>query len=266
MLSCRYSGPNSAPYNRRLESAIIILDIIFHGGYENLPPLPLIPYAMSMSTTMLYRALRDGQRDIITGTKDLRQCCAALDALGRRWTSVNGVAKLAKQLLRVLDQSKFQLGQSGNISALQESSSRSDEGTVTGNHGSFGITVEHRKSECSTNVNPIVTAISDQIQTNRSLHKEQASVDNTNFQKQQTEYGPGTYASYFEIDRAFHELFDCGMPNVFGGTPTSEYLHIPNDEEGCANSDFQVPSYFASRGLEFGYEYHQVNDSQELGG
>ena len=102
MLSCRFSGPGTTPYNRRLASADRILQIVHQERHDNLPPLPLVPYAMAMSTTMIYRALRDGQREIVSACNDLRMCCDALNSLSRRWTVVRGVAKLANRLWKVL--------------------------------------------------------------------------------------------------------------------------------------------------------------------
>ncbi|KAJ4144999.1 hypothetical protein LMH87_003864 [Akanthomyces muscarius] len=67
MLSCRFSGPGTVPYRRRLASADAILLIASEQGADALPPLPLIPYAVSLSTTMIYRALRDGQRQVDSG-------------------------------------------------------------------------------------------------------------------------------------------------------------------------------------------------------
>ncbi|CAI0652365.1 unnamed protein product, partial [Colletotrichum noveboracense] len=105
MLSCRYSGPGSPQYNRRLASAGGVLKIISKEGSDRLPPLPLVPYAVSMATTVIYRALRDGQRDPETACEDLSLCCKALDVLSERWTTVKGVARLAKRLLRFIQRS-----------------------------------------------------------------------------------------------------------------------------------------------------------------
>lgn len=68
-----------------------------------LPPLPLVPYALSMSTTMIYRAMRDGERSVEQACGDLRLCCKAVTGLGRLWTSARGISKLAQHLLEVLN-------------------------------------------------------------------------------------------------------------------------------------------------------------------
>lgn len=100
MLSCRYSPPGTIQYDRRLSSAGAVLAIIGDDKEPDLPPLPLIPYAMAMSTTVLYRALRDNKRDASTGLAQLRRCCDVLKSLGNCWTSVHGICRLAREICK----------------------------------------------------------------------------------------------------------------------------------------------------------------------
>lgn len=109
------------------------------------------------------------------------------------------------------------------------------------------------------NIDPSVTAVPDPVQSNQSRHEEQVSVDNMKLQNQQTEGRPGTDASYSQIDKAFRDLFDYGMPNVFQDPTTSEFLYTPNYET-YKSSNFQVPSPFALYELEFGYDYFKTNN------
>lgn len=101
MLSCRYSGPGTAHYNRRLESADRVLAMFSDQDPENLTPLPLVPYAMSVCTCAIYRALRDGVRNTDAGHRDLRSCCNVLDSLCPIWTITKGMAKLATRLCSI---------------------------------------------------------------------------------------------------------------------------------------------------------------------
>lgn len=258
MLSCRYSGPGSVPYNRRLASADRILDIISHGGHESLPPLPLVPYAMSMSTTMIYRALRDGQRDMDAAHKDLCLCCDALDALSQRWTSAKGVARLAKHLLGVLAKSG---GLNGNDHARR--SSKPDAGTLTAAADRSSIMINQRNNEAATMAG-VVPPKPVSVQAERALQEEQALASNQNFQSQLREAWPGIHASYSQLDTAFHDLFDYGMPNVFRDPATWEFLHMANDEECAVGSEFQFSPYLASPELEFGYPHLHVTGAQDI--
>ncbi|KXJ93590.1 hypothetical protein Micbo1qcDRAFT_203655 [Microdochium bolleyi] len=98
MLSCRFSAPGTAPYTRRLSSADQVLGIVMGQQVASMVPLPLVPYAMSMCTTVIYRALRDKSREYNQALADLRQCSGILNELGACWTSVRGICKLAKKI------------------------------------------------------------------------------------------------------------------------------------------------------------------------
>lgn len=102
MLSCRYNGPGSAQYTRRLASADRIVHIISETGL-GLPPLPLVPYAVSMATTVVYRAWRDKVRDLHSTYTGLCLCCEALEDLSRLWRGARSVASLAVGLRGAMD-------------------------------------------------------------------------------------------------------------------------------------------------------------------
>jgi hypothetical protein len=99
MLSCRFSGPGSAIYDRRLSSADRVPQILSQERHQDLPPLPLIPYAVAMSTTVIYRALRNQARSFDAAQKDLKACCDVLTTLGRQWPRAKRVAALVHRLL-----------------------------------------------------------------------------------------------------------------------------------------------------------------------
>ncbi|KAK4496784.1 hypothetical protein PRZ48_012767 [Zasmidium cellare] len=100
MLSCRHGRPDSGTYSRRLESAESVVNLLHDKDHEDVPPLPLVPYTLSMATTVIYRALVDGQKAPWEAHQDLTRCCDSLDTLSQRWTSVRGITRLAKRLLR----------------------------------------------------------------------------------------------------------------------------------------------------------------------
>lgn len=213
MLSCRYSGPGTVHYNRRLSSADRVVEIISHRGYESLPPLPLVPYAMSMATTVMYRALHDNERDIYTAYQDLRLCCDTLDALSQQWTSAIGVAKLAKRLWRYI-----------SSGALGEQPGSYNEHAPTGLDLSGGVVIspeisstmvdQGRNEVASLERFPI--PMPGTLQTNPALPQEQATESgNQSFQRQLIEAWPGIDTPYFQVDWAFHDLFDYRIPDVF---------------------------------------------------
>ncbi|KAK4508668.1 hypothetical protein PRZ48_002407 [Zasmidium cellare] len=89
-------------YLRRLSSAEQVITILRDKAYANLPPLPLVPYVLSVATIVVYRSVIDRQRsaqDVLLAMKD---CCDALDGLSRLWTSAAGFVKIAKWLFKQL--------------------------------------------------------------------------------------------------------------------------------------------------------------------
>lgn len=263
MLSCRYSGPGSPHYNRRLASADRILAIASCEGSDGLPPLPLIPYAVSMSTTMIYRAFRDAQRGSGPAYDDLGSCCSVLDSLSQRWTSAKGISRLAKRLLKVLRRD-------GTMQTRQQS-----------------VVEPTRSSSCSPRA---AASVLDECKSSRPADNDKTSGDNTletggpgpgpshvnrpsrdsqlpnvdgEVPFQPIENWQAIDASYLQLDRAFGELFDYGMPNVFRDPTTWEYL-VPNEEASSVGSDFHMPTYFSPPDMDFGYSGPPAPDSQDV--
>ncbi|ETN43432.1 uncharacterized protein HMPREF1541_02591 [Cyphellophora europaea CBS 101466] len=259
MLSCKYSGPATVHYNRRLASAKRILEIISSAGNDNLPPLPVIPYAMSMSTTMIYRAFSDKQETLDTTLQNLNRCCEALDVLSRRWTSAKGIARLAKRLVKVLSRyetAQHKLNKSSerigtNYGRDRPSTADTDQGPRPGGQSST--------STLPTSLHPqnvLEAAPSDLVDTAELTFNPQS-----NMAAQRQEDWQALDASYTQLDRAFSDLYDYGMPNAFRDPATWEILHYMNEEaSSTGGSDFQVPTYF-SPDIDFGYTGIGINDT-----
>lgn len=262
MLSCRYSGPGTPHYDRRLASADRILEIVSKEGKDDLPPLPLIPYAVSMSTTMVYRAFRNGQRDAHTAYEHLKCCCDALDSLSQRWTSAKGIARLAKRLLKVLSRSGSVNGQKliNGEHVQREASSVAAPSTTAGDNRrpSTMETLQSsgRKSSPSVNKAPGLGL------NDAATQRERISNSEINAPFNPVENWQALDASYSQLDRAFGELFDYGMPNVFRDPTTLDFL-ASNEEASSTGSDFQIPAYF-SPDLDFGYTGVAGNGPQTI--
>lgn len=208
MLSCRYSGPNTVQYNRRLASAERVLEIVSSEGIDRLPPLPLIPYAMSMATTVIYRALHDGERNVNAASSDLRQCCDALDVLSQQWTSVRGVNKLANRLWRLI--SSGELNSSGSKSMLETAAPAGNCFTR--------LPTQRDHITSSTEATDCVPTF---FHTVAAPPETRLSYSNENFQRQLTEVWPGIDASYSQIDWTFQDYcFDLDFPTAFNDFPS----------------------------------------------
>ncbi|KAF3800764.1 hypothetical protein GCG54_00007023, partial [Colletotrichum gloeosporioides] len=220
MLSCRYSGPGSPQYNRRLASAGGVLGIISKEGSERLPPLPLVPYAVSMATTVVYRALRDNQRDTVTTCADLGLCCKALDVLSERWTTVKGVARLAKRLLQFIQRSVYD---------------EQPQCTCLG-HASGSLVPTSKGRPCHSALeteivpvspNTLVRNVPDQLSGGRSEDTERDALREVQLPTPAGDLWDQGDVSYLQLDRAFYDMFDDGMPDIFRDSTTWDFMHAP---------------------------------------
>ncbi|RSL80494.1 hypothetical protein CEP51_006527 [Fusarium floridanum] len=221
MLSCRHSGPENIHYTRRLASADRILEMLAHGQHEALPPLPLVPYAMAMATTVIYRALRDRVRDIDTSSKDLSLCCEALDTLGQSWTTAQGVAKLAHRLM-----SSSNLG---SIRQRVEAPARSDSTTSTGPTDERSLITTHPPINQSVGTEEVVIPTPVSLPSEQGFHGDHTSDNPPYLSEQLIEPWVGFDASQFQLQMAFDDLFSHGISDVFRDPASWELLHMANN-------------------------------------
>lgn len=124
MMSCRHGGPGSVTYNRRLQSAERVISILRRKGHMDLAPLPLVPYVLSVATTVIYRVVIDGQLSSQEALPYISDCCDALEDLSQLWTSAKGIAKLARWLYKHVTSS------SSNFLQNNSGVSRSDDSRI----------------------------------------------------------------------------------------------------------------------------------------
>ncbi|KAK5083650.1 hypothetical protein LTR05_006154 [Lithohypha guttulata] len=104
ILSCRAGGPTSRSYQRRIVAADRIQKLTARGRQAHLPPIPLVPYAISLSLTVAYRGLRDGHSDPVKAQADLASRCDILESLNKTWWTADAMAKLGRKALKSLQQ------------------------------------------------------------------------------------------------------------------------------------------------------------------
>ncbi|KAF7180578.1 hypothetical protein CNMCM7691_009869 [Aspergillus felis] len=237
ILSCRYSGPGSVQYNRRLASADRIVDLTSYDKAQNLPPLPLVPYAMSMALTVIYRALRDNQRDTKTAYDSLLVCCNALEAISTLWTSTKGVVQLAKRLLKLINKPGIMDSwhpDNSNDHLRQER--EAGPSTVTAADNSS--TIRHRADNGCSNAEEIATVPIGASQTHTPVHNGHAAHSDENTQRP-NEMWLGSETSHFQFDRAIFDLFDDSLPIAFQDPATLDYIHFSMNENSYSCSNFQ---------------------------
>ncbi|KAL2414089.1 hypothetical protein ABEF95_004579 [Exophiala dermatitidis] len=210
MLSCRYSGPESFQYERRLDSACRTLQIISE-GYERIPPLPLVPYAISMATAVIYRALRDGKRDYASAYGDLKRCYKTLCALSHIWTSARGVTKLTRRLLRRLSCS----GDSNTPSYISheragDRSSNAVSSTALPQKGPTTVRQPDDASDTTVRNDFEMDPFLLSLDTDQVWRDDYDTTDASGSLSQLYEPWMDTPMSYPQFDMAFNDFFDNG--------------------------------------------------------
>jgi hypothetical protein len=107
MISHRSRGinkaqPTTASSVRQTLSAQRVILILSKECPSNLPPLPVIPYAVSLSMSVAYRAFR--QTKVLThkerAREELKTCCELLEEMKTAWWSAGAMAELGRAALK----------------------------------------------------------------------------------------------------------------------------------------------------------------------
>lgn len=196
-----------------------------HGGYELHPPLPLVPYAMSMSTTVIYRAFRDQERDLETTIRDLSLCCDALNGLSKIWTSVKAVSKMAKGLLEYTKSSET--GQD-TVTAYPFTDVPRTVFKANGTTTVAGYRVTEGSMIGASVPTPPLSVTSGMPLPMQS--------SNVNVSGQMIGSFPGNSGLGVQLGWDFHDMFDYGMPNVFRDPVSWEDTQMTNGEKEAVGS------------------------------
>lgn len=94
--------PSTPSYVRQSLACVRTISILTKECPENLPPLPVVPYAVSLSTAVSYRAFR--QTKLASHRKrskeDLEACCKILERMRDSWWSAGAMADLGTAALK----------------------------------------------------------------------------------------------------------------------------------------------------------------------
>ncbi|KAJ9649482.1 hypothetical protein H2199_000257 [Coniosporium tulheliwenetii] len=110
MASCNYRSIHdpvrSTPsYIRQSLSAVRVISILSSESPEYLPPLPIIPYALSLAMSVAYRQFRQSKLQVHKNRakEDLNTCCVLLNRLRTAWWSAGAMADLGTAALAKAD-------------------------------------------------------------------------------------------------------------------------------------------------------------------
>ncbi|RHZ71174.1 hypothetical protein CDV55_108643 [Aspergillus turcosus] len=131
ILSCR-SRMHDHPQNsnssiRQGLAAVRIHSIVATECAQDLPPLPIVPYALSLSMSVSYQQFRSSR--LIThfnrAKASLEACCSLLEGMGIYWYSAEAMARLGRRALREIDVAKpvLQRSQGQGVRQLMDSES-----------------------------------------------------------------------------------------------------------------------------------------------
>ncbi|KAJ9357271.1 transcriptional regulator family: Fungal Specific TF [Paecilomyces variotii] len=112
ILSCRSGssgpGPSRSSLTRRDTSAACICSIMASDWARELPPLPIVPYAISLSMSVSYQQLRQGDSDIPfdRAKNNMEFCCSFLEELSMYWDSANAMFRLGRRALKQIEDAR----------------------------------------------------------------------------------------------------------------------------------------------------------------
>jgi len=95
----------TASYVRQALSAVRVISILRDECPDDLSPLPVVTYALSLSLSIFYRQFRQSnlKRHRNRAKGDLKTCCALLERVKSTWWSAGAMAELGKSALSKAD-------------------------------------------------------------------------------------------------------------------------------------------------------------------
>jgi hypothetical protein len=198
---------------------------------------------------MIYRALGDGQREFSAACNNLSLCCTVLHSLSKNWTGVRGVSKLARKLWNVLSDSATSDPSSASATSVaQVMSPPTDNCGVEASRYNGNTLRQHSFDDGSS-----VTSVYPES-TRTLASPPQLSDASRSGQYEPPRPLPGFDPTFFQLDTAFNDLFDGGVPNFFRPHTAWEFLHALSGESP-QEIEMQYPNGLDSFG------YGQANQS-----
>jgi hypothetical protein len=281
ILSCRAGGPTTASYARRISAAGRIQDLLSDGKHLQVPPLPLIPYAVGLTLTVTYRGLRDNAfEDIERAQADLATRCEMLEALSTYWWTADAMARLGRKALKSLKETGVRKASVANIANAM------DAEISPCKHGPFDARHNHRHQT----VNSAPTAVHARPPTSTSgttgnglqvLSDAAAAHSNSTIPKQSTHNrrssSTATSTPTLTNTPSSSTATLSTKPSATVQTPqhlmnsyASGYSHVPPSSAAIINQSLNMninanrPSRFSAPGTFFGNHNMTTNANHNL--
>jgi len=206
---------------------------------EHVPPLPLIPYAVSLSLTVAYRLLRDKSpsTDVQQAKHDLEIRCEILEGLRKEWWSADAMAKLGRRALASLkppSQGETRMGDDVVGSLIEQHVAECRYGPLTGKqmrtaHGDpTGIIMDGQGSNALDVLSSAAVSLGESIaiattpSTSTSTYPPPEEIGEMALPLSSFGtgigyggVGVGVADQFQDLDSLFFDFFDLSMPTLF---------------------------------------------------
>lgn len=214
ILSCRYrpfhrSDSSRPSYTRQGLGAVRINSLVASECVQGLPPLPVVPYAVSLSMGVSYQQFRSSK--LIThfdrAKSSLETCCALLEELGVYWYSGEAMARLGRTALHQIDGTNFGHDQPIRDSLLPGTANSSGEGFK-------------KNASNITNLGLSGTSMASSICPNESRRPSRNSSPTIVIPEQPAaplveEQNHDKHSGFADIDMLFDDFLDLSLPTNF---------------------------------------------------
>lgn len=212
ILSCRpklsdRSDGLEPSYVRQGLAAVRINSIVASECSQDLPPLPVVPYALSLSMGVSYQQFRSSK--LIThfdrAKRGLEACCALLESLGTYWYSAEAMARLGRKALHHIEGLKQETRGHGFDSEKQTSAG---QGSDSASASAMSWRLHHHPDDLPFpgEEAPREDLTATSTQDLSALGPLEAHVSGTEV--------PGN-ASFADIDMLFGDFLDLSLPTNF---------------------------------------------------
>jgi hypothetical protein len=121
--SCRAASPSQPSYARRIAGADRIEALLTEIAPRDVPPIPLVPYAIGLSLTVAYRGIRSPSTTNPEQVKEsLNTRSKMLESLATYWWTADAMAKLGRKALKSMQNPVgIKRGEADNLASAMES-------------------------------------------------------------------------------------------------------------------------------------------------
>lgn len=220
ILSCRSTLPDrpdgsSTSSIRQGLAAVRIYSIVASECAQDLPPLPIVPYALALSMGVSYQQFRSSK--LIThfdrAKASLVACCSLLEGLGVYWYSAEAMARLGRKALHQIEGAKVE-----SRGYVQEAKQKAPSGRTSISTNINNLASTMPMVPCSNNASGLESS----QENNTAFFSVPSSAPSHNsvpFGNLESQLFPGPdetgHDGFEDIDMLFDDFLDLSLPTNF---------------------------------------------------